>query len=320
MVFKADIMAVFYPRELLREKIYLLAPFWGLFFAVNIICGSYAMSGKQIYYARTGNHFNRDLVEVFEQSKATTDVSVVVLGNSRFRNAYEYGFDPKEVATLPDGRTLTAVQFADNSAMFDYYADIGLWLLKARPDVLIIQNSVISNNLAYNSDLIDASDQVFKYYRNIVMGDNAYEDWHRVRNTLIGCPDRVYNKAQADRHMGFLRHFWHSLGDGNRSYARAQAFIANALRLGIKVVVLDLKPRVRFFETFGIEAHEVDFYGLGFYPTHEQLLPENHDKVLWWSYEEKDENNFCDYLHFNDAGRDKFTNWLSGKIVETVKK
>lgn len=302
--------------EIRYERRYFFSFVWALVLAADLICVSFFLAGERNLRRYTVNDFASEVIAEFAEAKKQADVSVVMLGNSRLRHAATFGFHPAELVTLPDGRKLAGVQFALNAARFELYEWFSHRLLQAQPDVLIIQNSVISNALGQGPTFLKVSEIVFSYYYNLLVGVDERKEWWDDRLWILKDCNFAYNKANANRRIQFMEKDAHSLGPENQNYKMAQDFIRQMRMQGTKIVVISVLPYMQHFDKQGVPLDILDFHGLGYYPTPEQLLPGQYNKVMWATYEapENGTRQFCDDVHFNDDGRAAFMNWLLQNI------
>lgn len=295
---------------LLRERKYLWAPFWGALFFVMIILGTVFWF---LYYTLTTAYhedFNGDLLAQFAAHKADTDLSVVMLGNSRLRNATRAGYSVEKVYSLPDGRTVTFLQLAKNAAALEAYRRLLPEILHLRPDVLVVQDSLVSNFKTARFMPIDLFRTALDFYIDRIKTVSPYEKWYEMRNTPVECKPRKYDREEMENYLNYKRNIRHTLGDENPNFVLSQGLVRNALALETTVVMLRIDPYVDYFNRMDVPLYRSTFHGLGREPTHEELLPDDYGNVLWWRYTETKDENYCDMIHVNENGAAAFTDWL----------
>ena len=92
-------------------------------------------------------------------------------------------------------------------------------------------------------------------------------------------------------------------------------FIDLAVKNRIKVIILNIPPNSEVLDQFGVSADTLDFYGLGFHPAPEQLLPDTYKDVTWLNYKHPNgKEDYCDFVHFNETGRNIFSDWLKNQL------
>ncbi len=310
-------MIMFAEIELKYEKRYFFSLIWGVVLAADLICVSFFLAGERNMRRYTVNDYASEAVAEFAAAKENADVSVVMLGNSRLRHAATIGFHPAEITELPDGRKLASIQFALNAARFQLYEWFSHRLLQAQPDIIVIQDSVISNSLGQGPTIIKAAEIVYDYYYKVLTGYDERKEWWDDRLWILKDCRFDYNERNALRRVEFMKKDFHQLAKENEDYQLSQSFIRQALARGIKVVVIRIVPYMEHFDHYGITLHTLDFHGLGYYPAPEQLLPDMHGRVEWVTYKSPDEPaHFCDDVHFNDEGRKAFMEWFLKNITK----
>ncbi len=299
------------------EKKYFWSFLWALILAADMIAVSFFMAGERNMSRYIANDFNAEIISKFEKAKEKSDIGVILLGNSRLRHATTEGVDPDSIIRLPDGRRMAVLQFAYNAGRFDLYDALTPYILRAHPDLIVIQNSVISNAPGASPKLVKISGIVVDYFRKILTRYDERREWSADRHTLLIQCEARFDKAYMAQRISFMKKDHHSLIKENQGYVMAQNFLRQARAAGIRVVVLNLRPYTDLMARYAIPLDLVDFHGLGFYPTPEQLLPGLYSDLKWDSYQAPDESTqFCDDVHLNATGRKVFTSWLNKKITD----
>jgi hypothetical protein len=308
------------PEEYRYEGKRLMALVWGIVIAADVITLLYFMAGQKNIERYVTNDFNAQIIREFEQVKQNADLSVVLFGNSRMRHAITFGFDPKEIVRLPDGRKMAVIHFAPDAARFDLYSDVTYRVLKSEPDLIIVQDSVISNARNTVPNMVGWSKTVSAFLERMVTDIDDYKLWYDDR-MYVATPDecmKEFTRWGLDRQLAFnADRDRHELSEENLGYRQARDFINWALAENIKVMIVSVGSNTQMLDRFDVPSHKTDFYGLGFYPSKKQLLPENHERVRWLEGMPPLESSFyCDYVHYNKKGREVYTSWLLKRISE----
>lgn len=278
-----------------------------VFFILMLVLKMHSRDNNDIYLAQL------DLLQTIRDHKNSDDLTVIMMGNSRLRHASTFGFDPnEEIINLPDGRRIFALQFAEDVAMFSSYKDIWLHILASKPDILIVQDMLFTTARRTEAMSLKAvSKVIYDYYDMIRQGMEPLDEWNRERNHIIDemCVKDFNRQAMQDRIIFGAYRDNHSLTDNDNTVAMRGA-ISQALDAGIKVMIMRLPTNEKAIAKFGIEPHVVDYFGLGFIPSKQQLLPDLKDKVTWLEYPAPGTEQFCDFSHLNEQGRDNYSDWL----------
>lgn len=300
-----------------REKKYFWAFLWGLLLAADLIAVMFFIAGERNMRRYIENDYNTQLIRQFAETRKKADLGVVMLGNSRLRHAVTFGFDPKKTADLPDGRKMAALQFSYNAGRFDLYNEITWHILNAKPDLIVIQNSVISNAPPSGMPgLVKVSGIVLDYFRKLFTRADEYKEWRADRYMMLRRCDFKFDEFHMAQRREFMEKDQHRLTADNAGYKAAQEFIAQAHARGIKIVILDIPARTGLLSRFGMTRAFTDFHGLGYFPTPKQLLPRSYPDVLWAAYTDPDEEaHYCDEVHMNPEGRKLFTTSLKHEIA-----
>jgi hypothetical protein len=310
-------MMKFFSVPPLREKKYFWAFLWGLLLAADLIAVMFFIAGERNMRRYIENDYNVQLIRQFSETRRKADLGVVMLGNSRLRHAVTFGLDPEKIVDLPDGRKMAALQFSYNAGRFDLYNEITWHILNAKPDIVIIQNSVISNApLPGMPGLVKVSTIVLDYFRKLFARVDEYKEWRADRHMLLSRCDFKFDDYHMAQRRAFMEKDQHRLTPDNAGYKAAQDFIAQAHARGIKIVILDIPARTKLLSRFGMTRAFTDFHGLGYFPAPKQLLPRSYTDVLWAAYADPDEEaHYCDEVHLNAEGRKLFTNSLKHEIA-----
>lgn len=259
---------------------------------------------------------NRHMLTLLQDGMDQSDISIIVLGNSRLRHALTVGFDPEIPVSLPDGRKATILQFGLDGAGFFNYAGMADDILALHPDYLVVMPNVLSNRRAKQPFLMDKAVTITMYLNRLLEGMDPKRSWLYERSYII---DQCYDgflKKRMDQHLQLLTlRDAHDLSDENDSLRQARAFLKKAADADIKIIMLDLEPNRRMLRDLNVATHQIDYPGLGYRPVGEDLLPDLHDKIGWLTYYPVEkEAHFCDFMHLNELGRDSFTEWFLSRF------
>lgn len=304
-------MKLQYEREYLNA--FYLAPVFAMVLVFYAVMHS-AISGSKISY-----DFDQNIriMEEFIEAEKLADLGIVMIGNSRLRNGATFGFDPKELAVLPDGRKLAAIQYTENAAQYLSFEYLEGYILDAHPDYLLIVDSVLTNALAIDDMMIHYARLVMGYITSLFKEEDYHGNWWAVRTgPEKNCYDVYTGRMMKIRIETTAGRDHHDLSpETNRNIANMRKFIKTALDNGIKVIVLNIPPNMEVLEQFGVEPHILDFYGLGFRPKPEQILPDDYRRVIWLDYKHPNgQEDYCDFVHFNEKGRAIFSEWLKQEL------
>ncbi len=302
-----------------KEKTALLAFYGGIVLGLAALFYLIAASMLSYYSFNKTAEFDRALLAPLEARKNTGDVTAVLVGNSRLRHAVTFGFEPEKPFILPDGRRLWSVQYAQDVAMFEAYEEIWPAILAARPDVIVLQDVLLTTDrLVEAASVAGFSNLVYNQMEKRFSGVTPRQQWRRDRFEIIDtCIEpEDYNHAEMQDRLIFAAYRdRHALDEGNENTVKARAAIKQALDAGIKIVILHLPANESVIARFGVPLHLVDFYGLGFSPSFQQLAGELEKQPAYLSYPVPPPSDFCDFVHLNGEGRAAFTAWLIEKIL-----
>jgi hypothetical protein len=316
-------MNIFSNVKTLYEEKYFFSIVWAIILSANFISVSFFFAGERNMQRYIDNNFNGELIREFNEIRKETDYSVILLGNSRLRYAISYGLDPAEIVTLPNGKTVAVLKFAINAARFDIYdADVSYRVLKSKPDLIVVQDSVISNAPSNIKSTILYSKTVLEFFVKSIRGISQYDEWLRDRKdvwkdsqcfkkfTEEGLEIQLQFAADRDRH---------NIDEENPGYKAAMNFFMQTRLSDQKVAVLRIPPNLEVLDRMDVPVHKTDFYGLDAMPTIEELLGDEHEGVAWINNPpEFTEKQYCDYVHLNSKGREVFGNWLLAELQKIL--
>jgi hypothetical protein len=316
-------MNLFSEIKPLYEEKYFFSIIWALILSANFITVSFFFAGERNIRRYIHNTFNADIIREFNEVRKDTDYSVIMLGNSRLRYAVSYGLDPNEIVKLPNGKTVAVLKFATNAARFDIYdADVSYRVLKSEPDLIIVQDSVISNAPSEFKSMIVYSKTVLEFFVKSIRGISQYDEWLRDRKdvwkdaqcfkkfTKEGLDIQLQFNADRDRH---------SIDEENPGYKAAMDFFMQSRLSGQKIAVLRIPPNLEVLNKMDVPVHKTDFYGLEKMPSLEELLGDEREGVAWINDPpEFSEKQYCDYVHLNSKGREVFGDWLLEELQKLL--
>lgn len=306
------------------EKDYL----WSFLFAPIIAAAMafYLVMNASVHEMASNNAvtLNLGLIDQFQKTAEHTDISFIMLGNSRVRYAAAYGFDPDKIVTLPDGRTAAALQFAKNAAQFLVYNDLADHILLARPDYIVLMDTLLSNDRPpKESPLVKYARMVVDSTTDLIKGKKPAQIWYEDRNEHeMSCYQSFGLKLMNKRIKTTAERDRHSLDpEVNPNIEPAREFIDRAVKAGIKIVVLHLPPNMDILDQYNVPDYFLNSYGINHRPTPQELLPANYKNVTWLDYPAPHDRNFyCDFVHLNDKGRALSSPWLLGELAELSRK
>lgn len=305
----------FLKAELRYERKYFWAFIWAIVIAADLIAVCFYLSGQRSMERYVKNDYNAELIAEFQQQSEKADLSVVLFGNSRTRHAVTVGFTADELVTLPDGRTMAVLQFAPNTALFTLFRTVSERILELQPDMIVIQDSVITNETADISIVTKLSALILNYIVGSFQDVDAYAVWHRDRHWLL--PEESCVKNFVKEEMERMMHFYPDndkrfLTEDNESYVLAKEFISRALDAGIQIGVMHVPLNL---DVLGAYDEGASVPALDVRPSHDFLLPQTHGRVVWLDDAPRlPQSLYCDYAHLNAEGREIFSDWLLQEI------
>lgn len=305
--------------ELLYEEEYLYALVIGFVLAIAFIFFAERYSAAHSLKVEYIVDQNISYVERFSEADKKADIGIIMLGNSRLRHAIRAGFDPEKYLILDNGRKLAILQYAMNGAQFEDFEYMTDSILQARPDYLLIIDSILSNARSTDQVFTLFSKIVFSYLEGLVTDRAPQQRWWDERTDLMDVCYEDYTQEMMRIRIDTTKHRdAHSLNsDVNGNIETVRDFIGQAIEQDIKVIVLTLPPNTEVLEQHKVPVHVLDFSGLRYMPTHAQLLPALHNQVMWWDYVHPfGKEHYCDFVHLNEEGRPLFTKWFLDKIQE----
>lgn len=298
---------VIYERDYINA--FYLAPVFAMVLIFYSVMHS-AVGGSVISYDIDQNLVYMD---EFKEAKKQADISIVMLGNSRLRNSVEFGFDPKKLVDLPDGRKLAAIQYTENAAKYLSFEYLEGHILSAKPDYLLYVNSILTNVIAQHNIMVHYARLVMGYLTYNIVDKDEFDHWWEQRTLLAEpCYDEFTHRMMNLRIETTKGRDLHDLDpETNENIAKMRDFIKRATEAGIKVIIIDIPPNMEALNKFNVEPYILDFYGLEHSPTPEELFPDIHDRLIWVNYKHPyGSDHFCDFVHFNDLGRPIFNQWF----------
>lgn len=310
--------------ETVYERDYLFSFMLAAVFAAALIIVAVIWASADSINTVNSTDQNLALLRTFGEVKKETDVSVIMLGNSRMRHAVNFGYNPEEVTKLPDGRTMASLQFSNNASEYRSYDYMESDFLFLHPDVIIILDALLSIQrfpypmaTAYGRMVVDL-------FNNRINGLATREKtWEERQDLMPSCFGSYNANSMNERIKTTAFRDAHSLDPkvNERNIVGVRRLIDLAVKAGIKVVIVSLPPNHEILRRYNVPDHILDFYGLGYQPTHEQLLPELHDKVTWLTYPAPDDTAYyCDFVHLNSKGREQSQAWFLKEISDLTKK
>lgn len=305
-----------------QKRHFRLLPLWALVWFVILISALKLASGH--YYERNNELFaryDRNMVSWLFGAEFKDDLKIIMLGNSRLRNAFLKGLKQPDRLSLPDGRSAAILQFNYDASVFNDYRAITDAIIKQKPDLLVIQAGVITNTHAAIPYITRISGNLVLYAHILMQDMSSDEAWFFRRTHVIEtCFDNFATRRVA-AHVALLKQRdRHIIGPENESYMQAQDFVSRLIKQGTSVIVMQIESNKKLLDMAGHNTLDVDFNGLDSYPAPADILPESYDKVRWLSYKAPQNNNiYCDIVHLNEKGRVLFEKWLLPRLSATIK-
>lgn len=300
------------------EEEYFHSFFIGVFLAAALIFFLVRLSFVSLTYGTSPQELDIEYIHDFIETKAKTDSSAILIGDSRVKHAARFGIIPHDVLPLQNGRNMAVLQFAYDAAIFNDFTMIENSLLMARPDYLLIGRPLLSNDREEPSLITLLSYRVTEYMVYALKGLDRQQVWHSNRSNTETCFNGELTRRFLDLNLqAFTDRAGHNLDPAeNENIKNIRRFIEKARKTGIKVVILNIPPNTGAIERFGAPVHIFDTAGLGRLPSKEELLPGQHDKVTWLEYpNEGGEAHYCDFVHLNKDGRNTFKNWFADTMA-----
>jgi hypothetical protein len=287
---------------------------WALIIAADVIAVLFFMAGVQNRVRYVTNDYNLELIQNFEESSENASGSVVFFGNSRLRHAVNVGYFVEEVEGKEKDNNITVMQFAPNAARFSLFKNVTDEILSIKPSIIVIQDSIISNAPNRVPNAVSWSKTIYGFLFRKASNVDPYEVWKNDRQSIMSekaCMES-YTQRDIDMQLAFNRdRDSHSLSDENTGYQLAKDFIQKAVEQGITVVILSIPPDLENLSDFHVKQHQTDFFGIGYTPSPEELLPKTYNKVEWWrDAPAYPSDHYCDLVHLNQKGRGLFSKWL----------
>lgn len=260
-----------------------------------------------------------EYINRFIETGTETDISVLIIGDSRVRHAARFGIEAGDTLTLQNGKKVAALQFSIDAAEFSDFAALESALLTTRPDYLFIGRQMLSNNRPAVPPMALSSYWVAESIIRKLGNRSAEQVWQESRAGTEACYDgQLTRRMLALTLQAIAARDKHSLDpETNPNLAGIRDFIEKIRRHGTKVVILHLMPNMDAMERLGAPLHLFDAYGIGRFPAQKELLPEQHDKVIWLEYQGKrGEKDYCDFVHLNESARPDFREWFTGLMTE----
>jgi hypothetical protein len=295
-----------------RFSIYL-----GIILGVALIFYLYIYALSEFTHSAPGDMEQNLLAPIAKHKNTHTDLTAVILGNSRVRNAIKFGINPEEPVLLSNGIALWSLQIARDAAMFDSYSDVWTDILVAKPDYLFVMDILITADRVEESSFKFVSRVLYDWLRRTLTGVDISEQKEQNRVEMIDVCIKSFNQEVMQQRLIFSAHRdRHSLDINNTNTQFARNAIKQAIENDIKVVILRIPSNQSEADKFNVSSHLLDYFGLGYVPSKEQLLPDMHDKVQWLNFSPLESKYYCDFVHFNLEGQEIYTEWFIDRLEE----
>jgi hypothetical protein len=246
--------------------------------------------------------FNRARIEDFAGTREEDALRVVMLGNSRLK----YGtLDEAQLEELADHGGYGGMRFlrlVNNWAIFADFAALADDLLAAQPDVIVIQLELPAQERAERARALILRE----YVEWLLFGRDTWNPGNEDQRELQHGTPCASSENLEDRKRRVGR--WLRIEPGAASADSARDFVARAVAQGAAVVVLPL-PRTSTMERATAAATRELRAAAG------QLISRQPGVRLMLPTTVPDQL-YCDLVHMNDLGRQRFSSWLVGALAE----
>jgi len=262
------------------------------------------------------------LVGELGKAKQPGEVSMVLLGDSRARYAWRLGDDAQATTPLPDGRALRSVKLSQDNGTFKQFAGLEDEILTARPDVLVIQKSLLFRHPAQRGKLSKLRQLPYLMaFKTMMFGDTQDKEWEHQHTERV-CT-RNFSRIGFEHRV--RTHFTSSPPDfGSELAAETHGFIQRMLDAGIKVMILRIPPNAQAAKDIGVDPIKLDNIYIDAMPSHDTLAPNGlAAKLIWADYPPPQDGDtyggiFCDFIHMDERGSADFATWLKGELAKNV--
>jgi hypothetical protein len=245
--------------------------------------------------------FNRARVEDFAGTREEDELRVVMLGNSRLKYGTVDEAQLEELADRLGYGDMRFLRLVNNWATFADFAALADDLLAARPDVVVIQLELPAQERAERARALILRE----YVEWLLFGRDMWNPGNEDQRELQHGTPCASSENLEDRKRRVGR--WLRLEPGGASAESARDFVAQAVALGAAVVVLPM-PRTSTME----RATEAATRELG--AAASQLISRQPNVRLLVPPAVPDQL-YCDLVHMNDLGRQRFSRWLIAALA-----
>lgn len=302
-----------------QKRHFRLLPLWTLIWFVFLL-GVLKIAADRYYTEATElfASYDRKMVEWIYEDEFKDDLKIIMLGNSRLRNALLAGGAEPGKVTLPDGRRAVILQFSNDAASFADYDTVTDMIVEKEPDIVVVQDSVMTNRHVKYPFIASTAESLLKYTEIAMQSAEPFELWVSRRSDLTDACFESFAKYRIEDHINMMqRQDRHMLAPENELHEKAIEFIEALVERDVPVAVLDIKSNTELLRDAGYSAGAVDFFGLAERPQKSDLLPALHQQVYWLSFNPPADGRdvYCDVVHLNDKGRERFKNWIVGEMA-----
>jgi hypothetical protein len=233
---------------------------------------------------------------------------VILLGNSKLKYATDIDKIREHYSIENPGKPPSLVRIVYNDAVFADLGDIPETVLGANPDLIIVQADLVLNDRSIGQVLrllqAYARWRLFPSDGKIILTD--------INNAALQYETPCRNDFNIERLEKFLLRIANPDTSGSIEHENARAalaFMNRARERNIPVAILPLINHPRAMAEIGNER---------------DLLLERAitdvDVALWQTPMSVGigSDDFCDFVHLNDAGRTKLSIWLARMIAATL--
>jgi len=241
--------------------------------------------------------FNSKRLKKLNDENISNVIKIVILGDSRLRYATFADKEMEEFLTLKLNVPVKVTRIINNWAVFHDFSRLTTPIFSASPDLIVIQENLLSKGRTEIVNKFIARDYLFwRYFKTNSWnpgGLNQFILQHEMRCTALNISETVEERKK--------RAFkWFHFNEGSLSQKEITRFLTSATARHIPVLFIS------------IPITTVAKKGL---PSPPKYPPE----TVWEIPEPIIDSNFCDIVHMNRNGRTIYSKWLATLITHELK-
>ena len=234
---------------------------------------------------------------------------IILLGNSKLKYATDVDEIEEHYSIDNPGQPPSLVRIVSNNAVFADLGDIPETVLNVNPDLIIVQADLVLSDRSIGKILRIA--QAYVRWRLFDPGSEfiTEEMDHAKLQDETPCSND-FQVERLDRVLQRRTNSDKSDSIGHENTRAALAFINRARERDIPVAILPLDNHPRAMAEIGNDRDRLL----------EQAITDV-DVALWQTPTSLGigGEDFCDFVHLNDAGRTKLSIWLASMIAATLR-